>query len=82
MIKLLWKGDICEILDLGGHDGYRLYCEGISKKREEHLLKHLGVEYLIQSRTNSQFDGALMLDFNPEDMKKVLFYFGERDAEE
>ena len=75
-MKQIWKGDYCEIVDLGGVDGLRLFCEGVSKKREEHLLEHLGVEYIIQSRANSHFDEALILDFNPEDLNKVLGYFG------
>ena len=80
-MQLVWQGDMCEIIDLGGTDGYRLYCEGLAQAREEHLLKHLGVEYLIQSRTNNQFDGALMLDFNREDMDKVVSYFGSNHGE-
>ena len=78
-MKIIWKGELCEVIDLGGMDGYRLYCEGISGTREEHLLTHLGVEYLIQSRTNNQFDGALILDFNSEDLERVLNYFGVRN---
>ena len=75
-MKLIWKGKLCEIRDLGGTDGYRLYCEGLSKAREEHLIKYIGVPVLVQSRTNNQFDGALMLDFNPEDLDRVKEYFG------
>ena len=78
-MKLIWKGQLCEINDLGGTDGYRLYCEGLSKDRENHILEHLGVEYLIQSRANSVYDGALMLDFNKEDVERVLMYFGVRN---
>ena len=75
-MQLVWQGDLCEVIDLGGVSGYRLYCEGISTSREKHLLEYIGVDYLIQSRTNNQFDGALMLDFNREDMDKVVSYFG------
>ena len=80
-MKQIWKGDYCEVVDLGGVDGYRLYCEGVSKKREEHLLEHLGVPYMIQSRSNSHFDEALILDFNSEDLDKVLAYFGSKHTQ-
>ena len=80
-MNIIWKGKLCEVIDLGtdekgNSNGYRLYCEGLSKAREEHLIKHIGVPVLIQSRTNNQFDGALMLDFNSEDLDRVKAYFG------
>ena len=80
----VWKGHLCEVVDLGldkfgNSNGFRLYCEGISKDREKHILEHLNVEYLVQSMTNNQYDGSLMLDFNPEDLNKVLSYFGVKN---
>ena len=77
-MQIVWecKTFKCDVMDLGGVDSYRLTCEGLAKNREDHLLDHIGVEYIVQSRTNNQFDGALMLDFNREDMDKVVSYFG------
>ncbi len=78
-MKIIYKGSVCEVIDLGGTSGYRLYCESISQAREDHILEHIGVEYLVQSRCNEQYDGALILDFNPEDVSLVKLYFGDRD---
>ena len=86
-MNIIWKGHLCEVINLGfdkyGHTlGYRLYCEGISKDREKHILDNLNVEYLVQSKTNNQYDGALMVDFNPEDLQRVLGYFGIKNVRE
>jgi len=79
-MNVVWKSDLCEILDLDGGNNMRMYCEGISQSREDHLLDTLGVKYIIQSRTNGQFDGTLILDFDKEDYKSVLSYFGEQNG--
>ena len=79
-MNLLWKGKICEIIDLGDDSSCRLYCEGISKVREDHILGNIGIEYIVQSNTNEQFDGALILDFDKEDVSLVKYYFGERNG--
>jgi hypothetical protein len=80
-VEVVWEGEICEIIDLGGFEGYRLYCEGISSVREDHILDNLNVEYSVKSNSNSQMDGALILDFEKEDIDIVKFYFGDRNGE-
>ena len=80
-MEAVWKGDLCEILDLGDNN-MRIYCEGISQMREDHVLDTLSVsiECDIKSRTNGQFDGALIVDFKNEDYQVVLTYFGKQDG--
>ncbi len=80
-MNLIWKGKMCEIINLGKSGGCRLYCEGISKIREDHILENIGVDYTVRSQVNEQFDGALILDFGMKDVSIVKFYFGERDGD-
>tara|TARA_B110000285_G_C15137569_1_gene628189 strand:- start:2829 stop:3068 length:240 start_codon:yes stop_codon:yes gene_type:complete len=75
----IFKGAMYEIIDFGDDGVLRLYCENISSSREEHILANVNVEYTVQSRCNEQFDGALILDFSPEDCSLVKLYFGDRD---
>jgi len=80
-MRLLYRGDLAEILDLG-EGVYRIYCEGISQSREDDILGGLEVDRIIQSKTNGQYDGALIIDFNEKDYYRVLRYFtGVTDGE-
>jgi len=79
-MKLEWKGDMCEVLNMGRNEPMRLYCEGISKAREDHIIDNLSFGY-IKSRVEGKFDGALIIDFESEYVDDVLFYFGERNGQ-
>ena len=78
-MNLVWEGDMCEILDMGRGEPSRLYCEGISKAREKHIIDNLSFGY-VRSQVDGRFDGALIIDFESEYTDDVLFYFGERDG--
>ena len=76
-MTILSKGAMYEIIQLDQFGRCRLYCENISQARETDILTNLGVEYICQSKCNEQFDGALILDFNSDDLVLVQSYFGD-----
>jgi hypothetical protein len=77
-MNTVWKGDICEIIDIGKLDPLRLYCEGISGSREDHIISYMEGFGEVRSKSNNQIDGSLMIDFERENIHRVMNYFGDR----
>ena len=72
---------MCEVLDMKQESGtLRLYCENISASREQDIITNLGIKFISHSVCNEQYDGALILDFDANDLKKVKLYFGDNDG--
>ena len=71
------NGPDFQIVDLGETDGYRLFYLVATLAKETHFLDNVGVDYTLVQRSDFEFND-MIIDFNPEDVNKLLSYFGNK----
>lgn len=69
-MKLVWEGLLGEVLSLPS-GRYRLYCEGLSKNRENHIIALTDDISTVKSRGHGDPQGSLIIDFD----ERYLNYF-------
>ena len=72
-MKVLKKGALCELLEIDGT--IRLYCEGVTKQRQESIIESTKGLGEVRSKCRGGVGGALIIDFT--DMELVEFIIQE-----
>ncbi len=69
-MKILREGALCELLEIDGT--LRLYCEGITKQRQESIIESTKGLGQIRSRPKGSSGGALIIDFTDTDLIEFI----------